>query len=124
MVIASAGGSRVASWLGSTAGPPKWPRAGQNQRLPAIRGRRDDAVKRSDPRLAVRVGQRYGCAHLLDGRRRVQLVALDKAPAELGRERPTDGRLASSGHAHHDNHHVRSIGQNAGIMGAGPTPGL
>ena len=95
-------------------------RARQNQRLPAIRGRRDDAVKRRNPRLAVRVGQRYGCAHLLDGRRRVQLVALDKAPAELGRERPTDGRLASSGHAHHDNHHVRSIGQNAGIMGAGP----
>src|SRR4029077_5218440 len=42
------------------------------------------------------------------------------APAELCRERPADGRLASPGHTHHDNHHVRSIGQNAGIMGAGP----
>jgi len=93
--------------------------AGQNQRLPAIRGRRDDFVKRRNPRLAVRVGQRYPGAHLLDGRRRVQLVALDEAPAELGGERPADGRLASPGHAHHDDHHVRSIGQNTGIMGAG-----
>jgi RNA polymerase sigma factor (TIGR02999 family) len=93
--------------------------AGQNQRLTAIRGRGDNLVQRRNPRRAVRVGQRYRGAHLLDGCRRVQFVALDKAPAGLGRERPADGRLAGPRHAHHDDHHVRSIGQNMEIMGAG-----
>jgi hypothetical protein len=62
----------------------------------------DDAV---EPRPAIVVGERDAGAHLLDVGGRMQVVRVDQRPAEGGRERRADRRLARSRHAHqHDDH--------------------
>jgi hypothetical protein len=63
------------------------------------------AADRVEPRTPIVVRQRLAPPHLLDVRRRMEVVGIEKRPAEPTRERGADRRFPDARDTHHDDDH-------------------
>jgi hypothetical protein len=57
------------------------------------------------PRLPVGIVERHSARHLVDVRRRMQVVGIDESPLQALGDRSSDSRLAGAGDSHQNGNH-------------------